>query len=247
MSSLRPTILTIGGFDPCGGAGVLTDVKTFERLKVYGMAVNTANTVQSEDRFGSMNWLAEDLIWEQLNFLKTQYRFKVVKIGIVPSIRFLNELLDTWKDESVKIIWDPVLSISAGFDLKHDLEAVKEAAKKVYMITPNRVEMEKISGMEAISGAKLLSEDTLVYLKGGHAHDDELGKDHIFEAGELKFSLRSKSIRPTAKHGSGCILSSALAAYLAQGYPLHRACVKAKEYISRALDSNSSLLAYHNK
>ena len=85
MKPARPHVLTIGGFDPTGGAGVLADIKTAERLRCYGMSVLTANTVQREDKVLSVNWLSHAYIKEQCDTLK-QVDFKAIKIGIVQNV-----------------------------------------------------------------------------------------------------------------------------------------------------------------
>jgi len=87
----RPYILTIAGFDPSGGAGILADCKTFEKHKCLGMAVITANTIQIEDRFISLNPVNEHLVLQQLETLLQQYYFKYIKIGLIPSVALLQQ------------------------------------------------------------------------------------------------------------------------------------------------------------
>ena len=77
MSKKNNYILTIAGFDPSGGAGILADVKTFEQNKCIGMAVQTANTIQTEDEFLSVNWVNEDIVIKQLEKLLIKYTFVV--------------------------------------------------------------------------------------------------------------------------------------------------------------------------
>ena len=246
MPKKRAKILTIGGFDPSGGAGVLADIKTFERHRLLGMAVNTANTVQTEDQFQSINWLSEDLILKQLQALLSQYSFEFVKIGLIPSIEFIQTICDQFGESKPKIIWDPVLSASAGFDINHKLDGITNALKLVHVVTPNWNEIKLISGEEdSIKGAEKLSAYCGVYLKGGH-NDDAPGKDFVFNNGK-KFNLNAKGKNVSEKHGSGCIFSSALAANLVLGYPFQKACLRAKTYVTRALESNTSLLSYHNQ
>jgi len=86
MSEIRPFVLTIAGFDPSGGAGVLADVKTVEQHQVYGLAIITGNTIQTENEFLKMEWIPIDFVLESIEILFNKYEIKAVKIGIVPSL-----------------------------------------------------------------------------------------------------------------------------------------------------------------
>ncbi|MTI22061.1 hydroxymethylpyrimidine/phosphomethylpyrimidine kinase [Fulvivirga sp. RKSG066] len=242
MLTSRPKVLVIGGFDPSAGAGVLADIKAIEEHKVYGLAVNTANTIQNDCRFESVNWLDEKLVLGQLDILLDQYDFKYVKIGLIESLGLIHKILDKLP-EGTRVIWDPVLSASAGFDFNHDLEAVGELLKRLFLITPNWNEAKKLSGLGGIEGAKLLTKYCKVYLKGGHNTLD-LGRDYLLEGAE-SFTLKNKAEKPSEKHGSGCVFASALAANLTLNYPLMLACAEAKHYIGKFLDGTPELLGYH--
>ena len=244
MSGKRAHILTIGGFDPSGGAGVLADIKTFEQHKLLGMAVNTANTVQTEDRFEAVNWLSEELILGQLDTLLAQYSFDYVKIGLIPSVQFIGEISQRLSKTKPCIIWDPILKASAGFDMEHATDKLLEVLDTVFLITPNWEEVQALTGMkDAIAGAKKLAQNCNVYLKGGHNAADP-GRDYLFIDGR-EYTLRPRGRAVSEKHGSGCVLSSALAANLTQRYPMVKACLRSKEYVTRVLESNPSLLGYH--
>lgn len=246
MSGKRKYILTIGGFDPSGGAGVLADIKTFEQHRLVGMAVNTANTVQTEDQFESVNWLPRNFIFEQLDLLLQRYRFDYIKIGLIPGIDLIPEIHEKVKSNGTKLIWDPILKASAGFDMQHEKSHVKRALECVYFVTPNWEEVLWLSEKDdALAGAEAIAASCNVYLKGGHNEQDP-GRDFVFWNSKM-YPLRPKTKRASAKHGSGCILSSALSANFAKGYPVLKSCLKAKEYVSEVLDSNTTLLGYHRK
>ena len=91
MSENRPFVLTIAGFDPSAGAGVLADVKTFEQHHVFGFAINTGNTIQTEDVFYEIQWTDLTFVLKSLNTFFKKYEIKVVKIGVVPSLDYLKE------------------------------------------------------------------------------------------------------------------------------------------------------------
>lgn len=236
MGKSRARVLSIAGFDPSGGAGVLADIKTFEQLKVYGEAVITANTIQTEFAFDSVNWVDEDEVLNQLDFLLSNRVYEFVKIGLVKNASQLNTILNRLHQHNsrVKVIWDPILSSSTGFDFhKTDL---KVDWKNIFLVTPNLLEQEKLP---------VASCELRVFLKGGHSID-ALGVDRLF-VGEKQFTFKPKRTDVTEKHGSGCVLSSAITAYLALGYPLNMACLRGKDYVTTLLASNKSKLGYHKR
>lgn len=246
MSGKREYILTIGGFDPSGGAGVLADIKTFEQHRLIGMAVITANTVQTEDRFDSVNWIDEAFILKQLDFLLDQYTFRYIKIGLVPSLSLIPKIHERIAKSGSKLVWDPVLKASAGFDMKHDQTLVVEALQCVEFVTPNWNEVQWLAdNSNSLEAAQKISQFCQVYLKGGHNETDP-GRDFVYWNNSV-YPLRSRAKKGWEKHGSGCVLSSALAANLTRGFPVLKSCLLSKEYISGVLDSNNTLLGSHKK
>lgn len=250
MKYKRPIVLSIAGFDPTGGAGVLADVKTFEQCTCLGMGVLTANTTQTETDFLSVDWFDKKSITDQLMPILNTYDIAAVKIGIVENLDTLSELLRFVRIPfpSVPIIWDPVLSASSGFELHASWkeESLNQILEMIDLITPNVIEARRITGIEdEIEAAFQLAKLTCVLLKGGHS-SERLGVDLLFEGGvprEIPARLDSADCFP--KHGSGCILSAAIASNLAWGNPLFEACKDAKQYIENRLSSNEHLLAYH--
>ena len=114
----RPYVLTIAGFDPSGGAGLIADIKTFEALKVYGLSVCTANTIQNDIDFKSCYWVDIEIIKHQIAILFDRFRIDYVKIGIIKNWEILNTIIDLLlrKNAEIKIVLDPVLRSSSNFD-----------------------------------------------------------------------------------------------------------------------------------
>lgn len=249
MPKQRPYALSIAGFDPSGGAGLTADTKTFEALKVQGLSVCTAITYQHEAAFAGVDWLGIDQLEKQLDVLLRKYPVPFIKVGLVQNMDTLLQLLVLVQRLSpeTKLIWDPILKASAGFTFH---EGVKEAqlqelCRYLYLITPNWQELQQlILGVPPTEAAAELSHYCQVLLKGGH-NEGKPGYDYLYANGEVK-SFRPKQEVPQGKHGSGCVLSAAITALLAQGYPLHKACRKAKDYTTRFLNSNNTLLGYHH-
>ncbi|MDP2385797.1 MAG: hydroxymethylpyrimidine/phosphomethylpyrimidine kinase [Bacteroidota bacterium] len=248
MTYNRPIVLSIAGFDPSGGAGVLADVKTFEQHKCLGMAVVTSLTEQTEDKFFDVEWLKAGKIISQLKPIIEQYDVTFIKVGIIESVETLQEVVNWLKQQKpkVKIVWDPVISASAGpmFLKNVDPDKLQDLMKSLYLITPN-VKEAKILGKkeDPKEAAKFLATFCNVLLKGGHS-ETEKGIDFLYAEGKVVKIEDSKEELP-AKHGSGCILSSAITANLALGQNVEDACRNGKKYIEQILKSNSDLLAYH--
>lgn len=239
----RPFALSIAGFDPSGGAGILADIKTFEQLNVQGLAVITANTLQTEDVFFRLQWVGVTEVIEAIDVLMSQYPIAVVKIGIVPNSNYLSEIISAilTRNPEAKIIWDPVLQSSSGrsFFEDKDMENLKYILPLIYLLTPNYTEYVKLNSI------MVLKELTTVFLKGGH-RQEALGEDVLITDTE-RFIFQSEENITTAKHGSGCVLSSAIVALLTKGYTLEDACLQGKQYTAAFLKSNSSLLGYHHE
>src|SRR5690606_20335086 len=119
-------ILTIAGHDPCGGAGITSDIKTFEAHGLYGLSVCTAITVQNDIEFKACHWISTENVLSQITILFDRYPIHIVKIGIVKSWQSLKHILDKLHqlNSEVKIILDPILKASAGFNF-HIIQQAK--------------------------------------------------------------------------------------------------------------------------
>ncbi len=249
MHKPRKYILSIAGFDPSGGAGILADIKTFESNKVYGLGIVSANTFQNDIEFKNVDWIPVEKIIEQIDLLRKRFAFEYVKIGLIENLEALNTSISHLNSHipSIKIIWDPILKASAGFEFHKEVDKIllEKICKQIYVITPNVPEALSLgSSKAATENAQQLSQHCNVFLKGGHA-EEKIGYDTLFLKEGKQFSFRPKLKNIFPKHGSGCVLSSAITANLAKGEDLHRACLKAKQYTEKILRSNKTLLGYH--
>ena len=249
MSENRPFVLTIAGFDPSAGAGILADIKTFEKLKTYGIAIPTAFTIQTENQFVEMEWVTIEKVVFQIELFLKAYKIEAIKIGIVSSLSDLKFIIRKIRsiDSKVPIIWDTVLKSTTEFSFleienQQDLEFILQA---IQLITPNQDEVLKLipNAISVEENLNYLRNHTAVLWKGGHKKEIK-GTDILF------MKNKEITIHPTLgncseKHGSGCVLSSAIAAYLCFDENLEQACRKAKLYTEKILQSNLSKLAYH--
>ena len=248
MSTNRPIVLSIAGFDPTGGAGVLADVKTFEQHQVTGFAITTANTIQTENEFFEIEWTDLSFVIRSIETLFQNYKIKAVKIGIVPSLDYLNQILSAIKGMSptTQIVWDPVLKSTTAFEFINmdDQLDLYKILSKIDLITPNYYEAQILFPGFISNQLSLKNEiSTSVLLKGGH-NPIEIGTDRLFLKDEI-IDLLPSNKKCFEKHGSGCVLSSAIASNLALNQTIEDACQNAKTYIEKYLSSSSTLIGYH--
>lgn len=249
----RPNVLSIAGFDPSSGAGLSADIKTLEKIKCYGLGVCSGNTIQNDQKFSKIYWTPIDQLKEQISVLFESFEITVIKVGVIESWEVLNDLLDYVlnKNPAIKVILDPVLNASASKKESWHTEQVEQnelfekALSKIFMLTPNYHEISALFPEGSVEeNIQRIQKKCHLYLKGGH-HPKNKGKDELYLTNEKKYSINPKAKQVFEKHGSGCILSSAISGFLAQDLPVLKACYKAKMYTEKALNSNKSLLAYH--
>ena len=238
------TALSIAGSDCSGGAGIQADLKTMTILGVFGMSAITALTAQNTTGVSAISEVTPEFLKQQIDMIFTDIRPDAVKIGMVPSpalMATIAERLTFHKAENVVV--DPVMTATSGADLMQS-PAVKTLKEKLLplaaLATPNIPEAEVLAGMtirtkeDMIAAATAIREECgcAVLLKGGHSIQDA---DDLLcaEGGILWF--HGKRIRNPNTHGTGCTLSSAIAANLAKGYNLPASIRMAKDYISGAL------------
>lgn len=240
MQENRPIVLSVAGFDPCGGAGVLADVKTFEQLKTQGMSVITANTIQTENHFMAIEWQDIQTVQKGIETLMHRYTIKVIKIGIVKDFMFLKSIVDTVKANNSQafIIWDPVIKSSSGFTFfnKDDVKNLPEVLTGIHLLTPNFDEYELLKSV--------LTQSNNVLVKGGH-RKEQVGVD-ILKIGSHEIAILPDAVSVSPKHGSGCVLSAAIAAQITLGQGLETACRLGKKYVEQYLNSHHSLLGHHH-
>lgn len=249
MAEETTCVLSLAGFDPSGGAGLLADIKTFEQHKVYGLSISTANTLQTENKFYSVEWEKIETVLNAVNVMLSSYSIQVIKIGIVPSFEYLSQLVKHIKsiNAEIKIVLDPIIKSSTGFDFQKtiDKKELISVLKNIYLITPNIQEAMLLTNEnDSKEAAKQIAEHCNVLLKGGH-NDEKIGVDYLYTNGEC-IELQPTLTNLSAKHGSGCVLSAAIVSNLALGSDLKTACIEAKKYVEHFLNSNKSLLGFHH-
>ncbi|MBS1661174.1 MAG: hydroxymethylpyrimidine/phosphomethylpyrimidine kinase [Bacteroidetes bacterium] len=249
MNTERANVLVVAGYDQSAGAGVLSDIKTLEAHGVYGWAVCTGFTFQNEHTISRVQWFSQKEAFEQIDLCFASRPFDWVKMGITESLSSAGEIIRHLRQHNpnVKVVLDPVIRASSGYSFWGGHDQWEEVAAGCYLLTPNWEEIGWLyPGEDVMERCRLLTRDAGngLYLKGGH-HPELPGRDYLWSKGELQV-LDAMATEVYPKHGSGCVLSSALAANLALGYSLPEAAVYSKRYIERFLTSNKTLLGWHH-
>ena len=239
--------LTVAGFDGSAGAGFVADIKTMAHFGVYGQAVCTALTEQNEEEFIAPGWVIWDRIEAQLATLYKKHKFKYVKIGLVEKAKILKRIVEFVRNESPDafVVWDPIASASAGFHFMRDaeLDEFLPVMKSIDLVTPNQDEFAYLGlGLAASRGYVELGKEFAVLLKGGHAKGKEAVDTLWF--GDKQYKFTSPRLPGKGKHGTGCVLSSAILANIALGHDLPEACQIAKNYMDEFLQSGEGRLGF---
>ncbi|MGN0686781.1 MAG: bifunctional hydroxymethylpyrimidine kinase/phosphomethylpyrimidine kinase [Oscillospiraceae bacterium] len=238
------TALTIAGSDSSGGAGIQADIKTMTANGVYAMSAVTALTAQNTLGVTAISAVSPDFLQKQLDAVFTDIFPDAVKVGMTATAELIGviaERLSFYK--AVNVVVDPVMVATSGARLISE-DAVAALTEKLLpaaaVVTPNIPEAEILSGMhisnaeDMLAAARCISEGfgCAVLLKGGHSVND--ANDLLYADGGYRWYNGERIDNPNT-HGTGCTLSSAIAAGLAKGYDMAEAVRLAKEYISGAL------------
>mgnify|MGYP003292890208 CR=1 FL=1 len=240
----KKTALTIAGSDCSGGAGIQADLKTMTMNGVYAMSAITALTAQNTTGVRAIQESTPEFLAQQIDAVFEDIRPDAVKIGMVASSELIRVIADRLRYyHATNIVVDPVMVATSGSALiKTDAvqTLIEELLPISRLVTPNIPEAEILSGMsikskeDMLTAAKLIGDrhHCAVLLKGGHRIND--ANDLLYAKGELIW-FEGKRINNPNTHGTGCTLSSAIAANLAKGYTLTESVQRSKAYISDAL------------
>ena len=239
-------LLTIAGSDSSGGAGIQADLKTFAALGTYGMSVITAVTAQNTCGVTMVQNIDLKVVEAQITAIFDDIRVDAVKIGMLSDkeiIKIIAERLRHYQPAIVVV--DPVMVSKSGFQLLAPDACetlIKELLPLATLVTPNLPEATVIVGYEVSNKDDMLkaAKDIItlgaknVLMKGGHLQ--ESADDLLYDGREATW-FTGERINTKNTHGTGCTLSSALAANLALGLSLPEAVRKSKEYITIAINN----------
>lgn len=265
-----PTVLSIAGSDPSGGAGIQADCKSIHALGGYALSVATALTAQNSQGVQGVYPVSADAFKAQLDSLLADYQIDAVKIGMLADAGKIDTVAERLDKLQVPVVLDPVLVSSSGTVLLQQ-QAIQHLIKKLLpqatLVTPNLPEAQLLlqqAGFNDTWQKNLQDNETVqaqvqarafaemgiqnLLLKGGH-QTGSTACDVLFEKLQSKYRTHSfckPRLQVQHSHGTGCTLSSAIATFLARGETLPNAIQKSKQYLHQTLASaNQAQPHYH--
>jgi hydroxymethylpyrimidine kinase/phosphomethylpyrimidine kinase len=245
-----PVALSIAGFDPSGGAGLIADIKTFTAFGCFATAAVTSLTFQNTvGVFGAAHQPASAVAAQVLPVVE-DFEVAAAKTGMLPTREVIEEVARLFREASLPApVVDPVVRSTSGYDLIDDeaLSAlVRELLPLSRLVTPNIPEAERITGLKIVNEeGMLLAARALrdmgaraVLIKGGHLETEAV--DLLHDGAQVQ-TFRAARIETTSTHGTGCTLSAAIAACLALGQSLPESVASAKRFVTQAILSAPGL------
>lgn len=255
MSALNhryPRVLTIAGSDSGGGAGIQADLKTFSALGCYGMSAITALTAQNTTGVRAIHAVPAQMLRDQIDAVIEDIGVDAIKIGMLHAPDIVEVVAQAIDHHQLRrVVLDPVMIATSGAVLIENQAVqalVQQLFARVDLITPNLDEagflvgrrLSSESDMETAAADLLKMGANAVLIKGGHLPGDRVCDLFAAQTGE-SWWLRAPRIHSPNTHGTGCTLSSAIAARLALGEPLQPAIEQAHRYIRGALQAGASV------
>lgn len=252
-------VLTIAGSDPSGGAGIQADLKTIASTGCYGMSVITSLTVQNTQGVLSAVNVEPQLVKAQLEAVLDDITPAAIKIGMVGSAENASVIADTLrlKAGDIPLVVDPVMVSTSGHSLLEP-EAEKVIVDKLLpmatVITPNFRELKALTGSlpaESTTAERVAYLATkgaqAILVTGGDNDNQGYSTDLLYMPAVSKdiIELKADRVKTVNTHGTGCTLSSAIASFLALGFPPIDAVKAAKSYITRALIAGADITLGH--
>ncbi len=251
-SSPIRNVFAIAGSDPCGGAGIQADLKAFSARGCYGMAAITALTAQNTRGVSAVLPLDPDFVFEQIRMVFADIRVDAVKIGMIANAGIAHAVAEALKPHrGIPIVLDPVMIAKGGARLL-DPDAVEALASELLplatLLTPNLPEAAALLGDPEACDRRIMESQAVrlmargpkaVLVKGGHL-TGESSPDVLVADAEVTWFEASR-IDTSNTHGTGCSLSSALAAELAKGRDLQDAVRSAKSWLEGAVRASDRL------
>lgn len=247
-----PVVLSIAGSDSSGGAGIQADIKTMSAIGTFATTAITAITAQNTTGVTGIQGVEPKIVGQQIDAVFTDLHPKSVKIGMLFSKDIINMVAERLRYyEPEYIVLDPVMISTSGSKLIAD-DAIETMISKLVplatLLTPNKFEAELLSRIKIDSFPQIEeAANRIIHLgcksvliKGGHFNNDEMA-DYLFSQNGLEATFPGKFVNTRNTHGTGCTLSSAIAAYLALGKPLNEAVSSAKSYLQKALENGADI------
>ena len=237
-------VLSIGGSDPSSGAGIQSDIKTFENHGVYGLTVITAITSQNTKKISKILPISSEIIKSQLESVLNDFKIDAIKIGMLYDKSIIKIVYSVIKKQKCPIVVDPIIeSTTKTILLKKS--AIKDYKKMIIplatIITPNKQEAKILAGTSSIQEAakkiqRLGAKNVIIT---GYNESKKVIEDFVLESGK-EYILKGKKIE-IINHGSGCNYSASIASSLALKKSIHDAAQHAKEYVFQSIKNSKKV------
>ena len=246
-----PRVLTIGGSDSGGGAGLQADLRTFALLGVHSLVAVSAVTVQNSLGGNGFNEIPLDIIAGQIEAVATDIGVQAAKTGLLPSSRIIETVADSWRDLGlagrVPLVVDPVCASMHGEPLLQPsaLDALRAVLfPEASLITPNLDEVRLLVGIDVVDAATQRAAahalhdlgPRWVLVKGGHLRSSPHSTDLLYDGRDFQ-ELDARRLTTGHDHGAGDTLAAATACALAHGYPMPEAVAFGKAWVTECLRS----------
>jgi len=244
------TALTIAGSDSGGGAGIEADLKTFSAFGVHGLVAITSVTAQNTTEVTAIHDIPPEVVKEQIEAVVSDIGVDAAKTGMLSNAEIIRAVAKTVKKYSFPLVVDPVMIAKSGAPLLRE-DAVDALVEHIIplakLVTPNRYEAEKLSGIkiksldDAKRAARAIAEELgaeAVIVKGGHLRLSE-AIDVLYHDGRFR-EYRAPFVKGCT-HGTGCSFSAAITANLAKGNALEEAVRTAKEFITMGIEYGAKI------
>lgn len=246
--------LTIAGSDPSGGAGLQADLKVFQQLGVYGMSVVTLITVQNTQGVERLELLDPQLVLDQLEAVLSDIPPKIIKVGALGNAANVEAIAKRLETLDLPVVIDPVMISKHGHSLIDDAAVELYRTKllrNTYLITPNRFEAERLTGIQPDSEDSVAKAIYEIHLMGAKHVLLKLGEEngksvHVFGDGSSNFRHSVSRLNTSNTHGTGCALSAAITARLARGENISCSVNNAIEDVWQAIHASLSLGKGHH-
>ena len=227
-------VLSIGGSDPSSGAGIQSDIRTFENHGVYGFTVITSITSQNTKKISKILPISPKNIKSQLESVLSDFKIDAIKIGMVYDSSIIKTIYTMIKNQRCPIVVDPIIESTTNTILLKK-SAIKDYRKMIIplasVITPNKKESKILTGCnkveDAASRLQELGANNVIIT--GFKESEKVIEDFVMES-KNKYVLRGKKIK-MINHGSGCNYSASITASLARKRSIRQAADIAKEYV----------------
>ena len=237
-------VLSIGGSDPSSGAGIQSDIKTFENHGVYGLTVITAITSQNTKKISKILPISPNIIKSQLESILNDFKIDAIKIGMLYDVSIIKAVHSIFRKQKCPIVVDPIIeSTTKTILLKKS--AIKDYKKRIIplatIITPNKQEAKILSGASSTQkAAKVIQQlGAKNVIITGYNESKKNIEDFILEQ-KKEYVLKGKKIE-IINHGSGCNYSASIASSLALNRSIHDAAQYAKDYVFQSIKNSKKL------